>query len=63
MGECKGKIIDAPQGKNGFGYDPIFVPFGYDKSFAELDNITKNSISHRGKALLQLKDYFEKLFA
>ena len=50
-GECPGRIIEAPTGENGFGYDPIFVPDGYDKSFGQLSEEEKNEISHRAKAL------------
>ena len=50
-GSCPGRIIDEPRGANGFGYDPLFVPDGYDKTFAELDSTVKNAISHRGHAL------------
>jgi XTP/dITP diphosphohydrolase len=50
-GEINGTIIDAPQGCNGFGYDPVFLPNGYDKTFAELDSNIKNKISHRANAL------------
>ena len=49
-GEVYGMIIDHPRGKNGFGYDPVFVPEGYDKTFAELESEVKNKISHRAKA-------------
>lgn len=49
-GICKGKIIKEMKGDKGFGYDPIFVPEGFEKTFAELDSSTKNEISHRGKA-------------
>ena len=48
---CEGLIIHTPRGVNGFGYDPIFVPTGYDKTFAELGDEIKNQISHRAKAL------------
>ena len=51
MGQCEGNIIYEPQGDSGFGYDPIFVPVGYDKTFAELGEEIKNRISHRSKAL------------
>ena len=50
-GRCEGRIIDAPRGGNGFGYDPLFVPDGHDLTFAELDADTKNALSHRGHAL------------
>ena len=50
-GVCEGHITLAPVGKGGFGYDPVFVPAGYDKTFAELGEECKNSISHRAKAL------------
>lgn len=54
-GECSGVILDAPIGENGFGYDPLFLPDGYNKSFAQLTAEEKNSISHRAKALAELE--------
>lgn len=54
-GECPGMIITAPAGNGGFGYDPLFVPEGYDKTFAQLSAEEKNAISHRAKALVQLE--------
>jgi len=54
-GECPGRIIKVPVGENGFGYDPIFVPDGFDKSYAQLTDEEKNSISHRAKALEKLE--------
>jgi len=54
-GVCEGKIIFQPQGQNGFGYDPLFVPFGYRETFAELGEEVKNSLSHRARALAELK--------
>ena len=60
-GACEGRIIFAPRGKNGFGYDPLFVPVGYDQTFAELGDGVKNQLSHRAKALTKLKDCFSKL--
>lgn len=56
-GICNGKIIRAPRGDADFGFDPVFVPDGYEKTFAEMDLDLKNQISHRGKALQKFKDY------
>lgn len=60
-GECEGEIQHCATGKNGFGYDPIFRPVGYDCSTAELTPDEKNAISHRGKSLWEfykkLKEY------
>ncbi|CAH8294590.1 XTP/dITP diphosphohydrolase [Mariniflexile fucanivorans] len=53
-GICKGEITKTKQGENGFGYDPVFKPHGYDKTFAEMDLSLKNSVGHRGKAVSQL---------
>ncbi len=50
-GICEGEIIENQRGDKGFGYDPVFLPSGYDKTFAELDSSIKNVISHRGKAV------------
>ena len=50
-GICKGRIIEEKRGETGFGYDPIFVPEGYNETFAELGNDIKNKISHRAKAV------------
>ncbi|HZF00945.1 MAG TPA: non-canonical purine NTP pyrophosphatase [Methylomirabilota bacterium] len=60
-GVCKGKIILQPRGKNGFGYDPLFVPEGCEQTFAELGDEEKNKISHRAKALEKVRDYLSKL--
>jgi XTP/dITP diphosphohydrolase len=60
-GECEGKIIREQRGQNGFGYDPLFVPDGFDKSFAELGDDIKNQLSHRAQALAKLKVHFNKL--
>lgn len=51
LGTCPGAILEAPSGKGGFGYDPLFVPDGFSKSFADLAPAEKNAISHRGLAL------------
>ena len=53
-GEVNGSIIKNPIGTKGFGYDPIFIPEGYDKTFAELDLEIKNTISHRARAVQKL---------
>lgn len=54
-GTCEGQIILAPSGVGGFGYDPLFVPVGYQQSFAELGEEIKNTISHRANALAKLR--------
>lgn len=53
-GECRGHILYEKRGEGGFGYDPLFVPEGYDRSYAELSPEEKNRISHRAKALENL---------
>lgn len=52
-GEVRGHIVDAPRGHGGFGYDPVFVPDGFDLTFAELPPEVKNGMSHRGNALVR----------
>ncbi|MBE5818496.1 MAG: XTP/dITP diphosphatase [Clostridiales bacterium] len=54
-GRCEGNIALAPSTRVGFGYDPVFIPNGYDVTFSELTMDEKNSISHRGRALAELK--------
>lgn len=54
LGITKGKIAYFTKGKKGFGFDPIFIPLGYDKTFAEMNMEEKNKISHRGKALIKM---------
>jgi XTP/dITP diphosphohydrolase len=49
-GRCDGRLGRQPAGVGGFGYDPLFVPDGYDRTFAELEAATKNELSHRGRA-------------
>lgn len=60
-GECKGKIGFKPKGSGGFGYDPLFIVDGFDKTFAQLGEEIKNKISHRAIALEKLKKELEKL--
>ena len=55
-GECHGHILPEPAGDSGFGYDPIFVPDGYQRTFAQLGREEKNKISHRAKALEKLAE-------
>lgn len=58
-GECPGKITTELRGDGGFGYDPVFIPDGYDRSFAELGPDTKNAISHRAVALAKLVEQLQ----
>jgi len=57
-GIVKGKISTVKKGKNGFGYDPIFIPDGYNQTFAEMMPNMKMSIDHRFKAFLKIKNFF-----
>lgn len=54
-GICEGRIGFAPRGRNGFGYDPLFIPDGFEQTFAELGDDVKNTLSHRARALTALK--------
>jgi XTP/dITP diphosphohydrolase len=58
-GVCEGRIAFAPSGGGGFGYDPLFIPNGHEKSFAELGEATKNQLSHRAKALAKLRGFLD----
>ena len=59
-GEVHGRIAEAPSGTSGFGYDPVFIPDGYDKSFGELGPEIKDTISHRAAAMKQAADFIRK---
>ncbi len=61
-GICKGLILNEIRGKNGFGYDPLFVPEGYELTFAELSDTIKNKISHRAVALQKFRDFSDSFF-
>lgn len=56
-GEVQGRLIERRCGTGGFGYDPIFIPDGYDKTFGELDAATKNAISHRANAIKSFRQF------
>jgi XTP/dITP diphosphohydrolase len=58
-GTCEGTITFTPRGHGGFGYDPLFIPNGYDQTFAELPQNLKNRISHRALALLKTRHFLE----
>ncbi len=58
-GECYGHILTEPEGNNGFGYDPLFVPDGYQRTFAQMEASEKNRISHRAMALKKLKELLD----
>lgn len=60
-GICKGKILAKKQGEKGFGYDPVFKPEGFKKSFAQMSSEEKNKISHRGIAITQLVEFLNSI--
>ena len=59
-GVCEGEILKQRKGNNGFGYDPVFLPKGYNNSFGEMSIIEKNEIAHRSKAVKKLINYLNK---
>ena len=59
-GNIEGRIAKVPIGVNGFGYDPVFVPDGYDATLAELPTAVKNGISHRAKALVSMRIFLDR---
>lgn len=60
-GVCQGEITHEPFGEHGFGYDPVFLPRGYDRTFAQMSLKEKEGISHRGKAVRKLLDFLNEL--
>jgi XTP/dITP diphosphohydrolase len=62
-GICSGRIATQPRGHRGFGYDPIFIPDGHTETFGELAAETKNTISHRSRALSQIIPYLRDFYA
>jgi XTP/dITP diphosphohydrolase len=63
VGTCPGRILHTEHGNGGFGYDPLFVPDGSDKTFAELDAVSKDTFSHRGRAFDALASWVEEKFS
>ena len=61
-GVVEGHISYKPEGENGFGYDPIFIPDGYECSFATMSEDQKNEISHRGRATKKMIEYLKEKF-
>jgi len=62
-GVCGGTIASAPRGTNGFGYDPIFIPDGFDETFGELSDAVKQEISHRSRAFCEIIPFLRGFFA
>jgi len=60
-GEVKGSITENPKGSSNFGWDPVFQPKGYDKTFAEMPAEKKNKISHRKLAFMKMKEFLDKI--
>lgn len=60
-GIINGHIAESPSGGGGFGYDPIFVPDGFNHTFAQMETAEKSKISHRGRAISQLIDFLQKI--
>ncbi|MFK5954643.1 MAG: XTP/dITP diphosphatase [Desulfobacterium sp.] len=60
-GRCEGELLESPQGENGFGYDPLFFFPEFGKSFAEVPMAEKSRVSHRGKALQEVTQEFDKI--
>lgn len=62
-GKVDGAITGAPKGRNGFGYDPVFMPVGHDRTFAEMSLQEKQAMSHRGRALNRWRDHLANRFS
>jgi XTP/dITP diphosphohydrolase len=62
-GICPGVVLEAPRGKGGFGYDPVFLPDGKRQTFAEMDLPTKNALSHRARAALAMRPVLVRHFS
>ena len=60
-GRCDGQIVESQRGTDGFGYDPIFMPDGFNQTFAEMSHEEKNAISHRGRATKKLIAFLKDL--
>ena len=60
-GLVEGEIVEGKKGDKGFGYDPVFRPFGFEKTFAEMDLKEKNKISHRARAIKKLIEFLNQL--
>lgn len=60
-GRCEGELLESPQGENGFGYDPLFFFPAFGKSFAQVPMAEKSRVSHRGKALQEIAQEFDKI--
>jgi XTP/dITP diphosphohydrolase len=60
QGSCEGRIASRPSGQGGFGYDPLFIPNGFEKSFAELGEDVKNRLSHRAQALTKMREFLQQ---
>lgn len=59
-GVAEGQILPEPRGTGGFGYDPLFLPDGHDRTFAEMSSVEKNGISHRSRALTKMVSYLKE---
>jgi XTP/dITP diphosphohydrolase len=62
-GSCPGSILEAPRGNGGFGYDPVFLPDGHLRTFAEMDLATKNGLSHRARAAHAMRPVLVRYFS